>query len=250
MKRIIIILIFSLFLPGCAGLLHTPIIKQEIIPEQRGNDAIIIVGEEIGEGNIIAMKAVLYKDGSIYPSVKGVVIAGQDKLPALVGEFGFDVDYAVAGKGRHVYRVFVIPEKIYKTGKNSILYVSSLRSKEFGFGHIITRRTISYLPPIGCSNLIKTCMGEWEFKGASFKLDKPGIYYLGEIKVDGNISKGKDKDWQELHAEHTLTFSKDIIRFRDYLSKNNLKDVSYVDLSDSWKIIDGKYFYDYIDGKM
>jgi hypothetical protein len=108
--------------------------------------------------------------------------------------------------------------------------------------------------PIGLQNTHPLGYKEdskWSFYGCKFDIENPGIYYLGELEINANltitefnpngsfVSKKRVHDMKSTTsiANWSVLSYNDILAFKKYLDINNINNSSFIDYSKYWKQI-------------
>ena len=108
-----------------------------------------------------------------------------------------------------------------------------------------------YFHPLGYSE-----DPNFSFSGCQFKINNPGIYYLGEMKVFANLTfleNQPDKNISSLNVSNSQNISTGEIKgsiqlysdkenFKKFLISNNFKENKYYDFSDKCKNIEQKEY--------
>ena len=118
-----------------------------------------------------------------------------------------------------------------------------------------------YPMPIEASQIrSKDGQESWDFLGNSFKITKPGIYYLGDIKIEGRIIrrnikqnyslfiKGSKSSDLLLRVNQEISF--DLSSAKLYIAETNLSKIPIIDMSERWDSkLSGNDWYHYATGE-
>ncbi len=208
-------------LTGCGY----PIIQKEVINPNTQDTATLILGANIGDGNITGMLLALYMNGEKMP-FKGICVEGaySGTVPSLIPVLVWkNSDYVAANKNKTVYRAWEIPSSMIKSGGDGLLYITAVRAGKTAWAREIMSGLMSYPAPFTYEPFVSS----WTYTGNRFKITHPGVYYLGEIIVKGNM----ERQGSGVLLDSKMKYESDLEKFNNYLSTQNLSGIKYTDLS-------------------
>ena len=183
------------------------------------------------------------------------------------------------GDGDRAYLVFALPDNISELeNKEFLIYVYKIVFQgirpvqnptvpgSFHGTDKVSRRTgwwepyqyelvgnskYLYFHPLGYSE-----DPNYSFSGCKFKINNPGIYYFGEMKVFANLTfveNQPDKNVSSINVSNSQNISTGEVKgsiqldsdkenFKKFLISNNLKEYKYYDFSDKCKNIEQKEY--------
>ena len=251
-----VLTLMLLLLSGCAttSVLDRNQLNTDLSPSE---SVYIIVGEEIGKGNINAFLVQLFIGGERY-SGKGILLKEayeNKKTPKLLGGIFNNPDYlSVSDRDRHAYRIWKIPfSEISKNGK-AIAYPALLHAGdniEFGkFEGCNTGQILKVPAPFEYEKYLCWLQKqpEYNFLGNSFEINQPGIYYLGEIMIKGTI---KQTDMSYIFGRDFSILPGKLNEKKLYslLSEYKIENLPFFDFSNFLARLSGLDFNDYVNGK-
>lgn len=235
-----------LALNGCLPV-QGKIVTEEQLAPIKSNQAYIVIGEEIGEGNLVRMAVSLHMNGKLKKS-KGI------QLPDVISYWMtdmqrgyFHMEFKQLSSGRSGYRVWVIPENDIRAGGRSIVYIHSVSTARHHFTP--TDMSKPFLNPSFFVPLEFASQGP-DFYGNAFVVDRPGVYYLGDLKISGEMDKEtyRSKHFQTLSWE--VTNQGDIGSVEVYLESKGMGDMPFYDLSGAWQNIPTEKLLGYKRGEL
>lgn len=270
-----LILVMSMSLSGCGLHLNTPLVNQQSLQFDGDVYGYVIVGMGLGEeGNIDSMSSTLWFNGEVI-AVNGVAdraVYKEEKIPSCTSETASPGDILRINRGEKRYRVWVITEEMMKKNRGKgLLHLSAARTLHEGKEHVGFCK--GYLPTIGQFNRImyngfptpfsypsytvRPLKEEpWEFIGNSFSIDKPGVYYLGDISMNGyiDLSDTEKTGFAQIRQGSYFLFyrpeyTSDLKAVENYLQESHLASLPLLDKSSNWKTFDGLEFYPMISLK-
>lgn len=147
----------------------------------------VVLGEKIGKGNITNVAYGLHINGHAIAKGKGVRVVGTKLGCTPKGKN--QIDFIVAPRNQMVYRIWEIDPKEIKPDGRALLFCCSLTSKK----HCVIPRDneligllVSWMGPVFFT---KGDNDDLSFNGMAFELTKPGVYYLGNVTVTGELEK-------------------------------------------------------------
>ncbi|WP_028321722.1 hypothetical protein [Desulfatiglans anilini] len=245
------LLIMLFAITGCAGY---PLTQTDINREVNNNAATIILGANLGDGNIDGMAFALYIDGEkILP--KGIVRNGIYKgsiprKPILNPDPWDGITYTEADRDNHGYIIWNIDIEKFKNERESLIYLTSARSSETRIAPYMEQFFSSgYLLPIEASiqsfhaNYLKSLQKifrsdkDWYFLGCAFQLSKPGIYYLGEYTfINANLTQTEGFDFiEKLLTYKNRRIDTDNENVKNILTNAQISNRELYNFSSSWK---------------
>jgi len=95
---------------------------------------------------------------------------------------------------------------------------------------------------------------KWDFSGNSFTIDKPGIYYLGDLGLSGNFEVEKSEPNADGIIVYTRKFGLNLLRinneksFRRNIIGKGIEGTPVYNKSENWKTLNGYDFTKYQQG--
>ncbi len=243
LKRILFYLIFPmlcmLLAAGC-GSKKTKVYSHEqfersILP---GN-TYVILGQEIGQGNIERVSFALHFNGYANAKSKGVQTPEAKNITLKATD---QIDFVITDRSKHAYRIWEIPFDDVQTNGRAMLFCQMFSKHDFTWmPQSKTRigRNNSWMAPIEYGK-------ENYFHGIAFTLVKPGIYYLGETVISGRLFEDKETDNIRTSIEnYRLGVRSNPEKAKSHLKSLRIEPSSFFDLSREWKELSwndlGKY---------
>jgi hypothetical protein len=257
--------VFFIFILSCSGIGYF-VAKGDIKNSPNLENTILISGIELNGHDLSSARVALIMNGKI---TEGLGIIAKGKNPAITADKNpASSNTTYTGDQNRGYLVFQLPPNINeRKTKDFILYVEgitfsgirSVLSSELSPGAVYGTQKSgqqgwwqAYEYPFygtrGWRNV--NPLGYIEhpdssFVGCKFSIQKPGIYYLGEIKISANLTIGDfvfpgniatqkitvGKKPQTAAVNGTMSTYKDIQSFKEFLKTNNLDENIFIDFS-------------------
>jgi hypothetical protein len=259
--------IFPFFLSACAVSSAYILPTMEIINPNTKQNAIIVIGLELSNDDLYSAAISINMNGRIQEAYGNLV---KDKNPNTSQSKNINpkiLNYT--GGGDRGYLVFEFPMNFNE--KKSVQCLAYFIGVEFSdvavpigtsYSKIGTKKSGEYgwwknfgfsgkpgwrnIHPIGYIE-----DPNWTFYGCKFTLEKPGIYYLGDLKLDlsltvgektsdGNVATQKvvwGNKFQTAAIDGNISAINDLQNFKQFLRYNNINEDSFINYSELWKQI-------------
>lgn len=277
MKFVYQTILFTLVLLVLSGCGSGTVFKAAIINEkdrtiEKNRFAYVIAGLEIGEGDLDMVTGSLFLNNN-HVGDHGIVFdddyMGKTEIQAEKG-VKFKGDLLRISSPKRAYRVWKIDkEMIPENGAVAIFYISSagqngeknqplVYAVPYKSPYYFKYRSLNGLPlPIKAPPERRKNQDEsWRFLGVRFKIEEYGIYYLGDIKIEGKIierithkrfsfllKKSKNRNLV-LGAGQEITADPESVKL--YIQNINLAEIPLKDVSAKWKKLDSSDWYSII----
>ena len=245
----LVLLVFMLlFVLGCTGRAYTPnyMADKTISREQ----AVVVLGAEVG-GNIQSYLVALYLNGEPV-GMQGPIKGKSKKFWTSHHHF----KYAQVDSSGHAYLVWQIPQEAFALqGPNAMAYVACISNESVNFFYFDAYKDLAIFsrpPAMGLFPLVGTRNDDFEvgtpaqfnedaplldFQSCLFSVEKPALYYLGDLSLEATVSKVEDNADYTLHSadiQPRILQKKEFLE--DFLRVKGLSGRSIVDLSNRWQI--------------
>ena len=217
-------------LTACGGLAPKMITEEAMGPYDPGK-AYLVVGQQIGPGNLTRMAASLYLDEDSL-GAKGVALPGAPDPDIFLGKG--ETRFKLAGEDRRAYRVWVLDPKQFADGGRAFLFVNMVAAGEIAFAD---RYPFAGLPCLTCGLMAPIDMRDPDgnygesFVGCPFLIEKPGVYYLGDLTVEADLTRGDEGPLMDMSMSNTM----DPARARAYMESKGVNTESFFDVSEAWR---------------
>lgn len=192
------------------------------------------------QGNLVGIGYVGYLDGRVLPN-RDVLLSGRGERPA-----SMYADTVMTDSNGFAYRIWKVKKSDVRKGK-LVFYIYKLSNRK---GQVVSgyRKGWAdvYYTPVTNTSLAFSGWGkdkDWKFYKVSLTINKPGIYYLGDMRVAGAfVRKGRH------HISRYYNFSVSSGDWFAMLVKNRKLGKVY-DHSANWETVSGREFNKYLTGK-
>ena len=245
----IVVLITTMsILSGCAAL-SPSLITEENISQLDKKNAYVIVGQKLVKDKTIKNQNTNLTHMSMALHINWDL--PQSTLPASIFTNGPFFEFLLADSDSHTYRTWVLPGKMINSESRAIVFANMVASKDGFFipFHSSLRPFNTGIAPLEKGRNTRALE---TFKGNAFIIDKPGVYYLGEMELTGILEMagglGFDKErggllsWNVETKAHKGQLEK-------YLFQKGLTDMPIHDLSNSWRELPMDKLYEYKAGE-
>ena len=256
-QHVLVLMVSTLFFViGCTGRAYTPnyIAEKTTTPREQ---AMVVLGAEAG-GNIQSYLVALYLNGELV-GLQGPIKGESNTFWTA----HHHIQYAPVDSSGHTFLVWQVPREAFSSqGANAMAFVACISNESVNFYYFDAYKDLGVFsrpPAMGLFPLVGTRNDEFQvgtpahfnegaplidFQTCVFSVDKPSLYYLGDLSLEATISEVEDKADYTLHAadiQAHIDQEKD--RLEDFLKANGLSDRNIVDLSKSWRIQPmGRYY--------
>jgi hypothetical protein len=285
----IVLLVFLLSLSGC--FLAPSYIQDAPIGNVNGENAYVVMKQKLGAGNLDRMGLTLYLNGRVKNGdTKGIELESADKFLPTIAVYG--ELKKVADGSPAAYHVWEIPaDKLASGGAAALMFIRNIESQKLAVFGIavpdmvygaqnspfecmlisipdgdaveekdkpVKRINLFSGIPLKDRNAFKM-LQENRLPGATFMghyfiIDKPGVYYLGDMEVAGELSK---LERENILGKDRIALKKFAVGVQDnpdqakaYLAQWGLTPPGFYDLSPRWQDIYMGDFRTYVDAPL
>lgn len=224
------------------------IIREQKVQAPAPDGAVVVAGVRLadsGEPDAIKAAALSLFVGREFQGGKGVIRKGAGFKP-FKGSFGVKNarrEFLVSDEAGFAYRVWEVPKDVYAADGASLLYPQYVGNKKVDFSAPNSGTTM--VPPLGFVPA-KKGPGPFTFRGCGFKIDGPGVYYLGEFGFSGSVTMERSF-WKGslAGAKFLLNNGADKDLLQKFLASNGLSGAALRDVSESCRELPGTVWFDY-----
>ena len=189
----------------------------------------VILGQEIGPGNIERVSYALHRNGNAMAQSKGVQTPEAKNIRLKATD---QINFVITDKSRHAYRIWEIPADDVQTDGRAMLFCQMFSKHDFVWmpqSNTRIGRKNSWMAPIEYGK-------ENYFHGIGFNLTKPGVYYLGEAAISGRLFNEKKADNVSTSIEnYRLGIRSNPEKAKSHLKALRIVPSSFFDLSREWE---------------
>ena len=148
-----------------------------------------------------------------------------------------------------------IPQEAFALqSPNAMAYVACISNESVNFFYFDAYKDLGVFsrpPAMGLFPLVGTRNNDFEvgtpaqfddgaplldFQSCVFSVEKPALYYLGDLSVQATVSKMEDNADYTLHSANIQAqIHQEKDRIEDFLHSNGLSDRNLIDLSSRWQ---------------
>jgi len=253
---LVLLVLALLFVLGCTGRTYTPnyIAKSQVSREQ----AMVILGTEAG-GNVQSYLVALYLNGELV-GMQGPIRGKSKKFWTAHHHFKYE---QVDSHG-HVFLVWQIPQEAFaRQGPNAMAYVGCISNESVNFFYFDAYKDLGVFsrpPAMGLFPLVGTRNEDFkvgrpaqfndgapltDFQSCTFSVEKPALYYLGDLALEATLSKIEDTADFTLHSANIRAeINNEKNRLNDFLNARGLSGRTIIDLSNKWQIQPMSHYYE------
>ena len=250
----VVSILLSVF--GCTGRAYTPNYIAD--KADSGEHAMVVLGAEAG-GNVQSYLVALYLNGELV-GMQGPIRGKSRKFWTAHHHF----KYEQVDSNGHAFLVWQIPREAFaRRGPNAMAYVACISNESVNFFYFDAYKDLGVFsrpPAMGLFPLVGTRNDDFkvgtpahfndgapliDFQSCTFSVEKPVLYYLGDLSLKARLSKIKDDADYELHsADIQFQINQGKYRLEKFVNDNGLSGRNIIDFSNRWQSQPMSHYYE------